>query len=454
MNKFFAVVAILAAVFALVWVGRVSAPQTGVHDYKNTTYTINGQPVTLVNGKAETAAAPGSASTVVTQYFGNEATGDLNGNNIPDVAFLLTQTTGGSGTFYYVVAALGNGNGSYVGTNAVLLGDRIAPQTTEFQNGKIIVNYADRNAGEPMTTRPSVGVSKYFAVVGTTLTEQSATAGTNPGTVSAAGLKTYTNTTYGFSVQYPSSLSVKTSGYGSLHPFMSAPVAYIWASDGLQTAGYLTLNVSPQGLDVAHCTQPGAVYSQNSGTSMTSATTVQINSTSFSQADYSDGGGVSGLRRDYSTLRNGICYTVEISSSPSACVNSGCTNRQWSLKTETALLKKLDTIARSFRFSAAGTSGLEPGPTPFVATPTSGAAPLEVTFRAPLIVSQNEAASSLVGFGDGTTGVPTMQCTGGIGAPAVCTGAAVTHTYAKAGVYTAKLTTSNAVIASQTITVR
>ncbi|HQT82715.1 MAG TPA: hypothetical protein PLW99_01020 [Candidatus Paceibacterota bacterium] len=128
------------------------------------TYLVNGQPVTLVNGRAETPAAPGSASSVVTQYFGNVATGDLNGDGKPDVAFLITQSTGGSGTFYYVVATLITPDGGYEGTNAVLLGDRIAPQTTEIRNGELIVNYAERKAGEPMTAQPSVGVSKYLKV--------------------------------------------------------------------------------------------------------------------------------------------------------------------------------------------------------------------------------------------------------------------------------------------------
>jgi hypothetical protein len=120
--------------------------------------------VTLVNGVSETEAAPGSASKIVTRYFGNDATGDLDGDGAPDIAFLLTQSGGGSGTFYYVVVALRTTNG-YRGTNAVLLGDRIAPQTILINGSDLIVNFSDRKAGEPMSTSPSVGVSKHLIVV-------------------------------------------------------------------------------------------------------------------------------------------------------------------------------------------------------------------------------------------------------------------------------------------------
>lgn len=171
------VVALVVAVGAWYWMQNAARQQSA--DY-TVTYIIEGQPVTFVNGRAEeTPAAPDStsspqadsASKVVTQYFGNPAAGDVDGDGVPDVAFLLTQSNGGSGTFYYIVATLVTVSGGYQGTNAVLLGDRIAPQTTEIQDGTIIVNYADRKTGEPMTAQPSVGVSKYLKVEGTTLTE-------------------------------------------------------------------------------------------------------------------------------------------------------------------------------------------------------------------------------------------------------------------------------------------
>jgi hypothetical protein len=139
-------------------------------DPKNATYLIGNDSFTLVNGKSEKVIVPGSASKTITQYFGNEVKADFNGDGLIDTAFLLTQSSGGSGTFYYIAAVLGTQTG-YKGTNAILLGDRITPQTTGFQNGEIIANYADRKPGEPMTARPSVGVSRYFKISSNTLIE-------------------------------------------------------------------------------------------------------------------------------------------------------------------------------------------------------------------------------------------------------------------------------------------
>ena len=131
-------------------------------DPRNATYIIDGEKVSLVNGVSE-KNIPNSDSKKVTLYFGNEVKADFNGDKIKDVAFLLTQNSGGSGTFYYIAAVLSSKDG-YSGTNAIFFGDRIAPQTTEFRNGEIIVNYADRRIDEPMVAFPSIGVTKYFKI--------------------------------------------------------------------------------------------------------------------------------------------------------------------------------------------------------------------------------------------------------------------------------------------------
>lgn len=141
-------------------------------DPLNTTYYIDGQSVILVDGKSEVEAAPGSASKTTTMIFGEPVMGDLSGDGNADAAIFLTQSSGGSGTFYYAAAAIRGMDGNMArGTNTIFLGDRIAPQNIEIKNGKMIANYADRDIREPMTASPSIGVSKYFVYDGTALKE-------------------------------------------------------------------------------------------------------------------------------------------------------------------------------------------------------------------------------------------------------------------------------------------
>lgn len=142
-------------------------------DYKNAEYIIDGRRIALIDGVSEIETATSSASKIVTRYFGNEVKKDLNDDGREDIVFLLTQETGGSGTFFYVVAALNTEEG-YRGSEGLLLGDRIAPQTTEVSRNPnhknvIVVNYADRALGQPMTEKPSMGKSIWLKLDPSTL---------------------------------------------------------------------------------------------------------------------------------------------------------------------------------------------------------------------------------------------------------------------------------------------
>jgi heat shock protein HslJ len=131
----------------------------GPLDHKNATYIIDGRSIRLTDGVASIKGELGETSRVDTRYFGNEVRHDLDGDGREDVVFLVVQETGGTGVFYYVVAALNTIQG-YVGSEGVFLGDRIAPQNTHMGKGQIIVvNYADRAPGESFVTEPSVGKS-------------------------------------------------------------------------------------------------------------------------------------------------------------------------------------------------------------------------------------------------------------------------------------------------------
>ena len=133
-------------------------------DAQNATYTINGQAFKLTNGKAENL-----------MIFGEPFFGDLNGDGAQDAALMLVYNPSGSGTFYYIASAIKDtANNLIIGSNAILLGDRIAPQNIAIDSaGKITVNYADRQKNEPLSTPPSIGVSRYFFVDGSTLVENS-----------------------------------------------------------------------------------------------------------------------------------------------------------------------------------------------------------------------------------------------------------------------------------------
>jgi len=170
---------------------------------------------------------------------------------------------------------------------------------------------------------------------------------TPPASSTSANQKTYTDSQHGFSIQYPNSMSVETSGYNSLHPFTSNPVAYIGVRhDAEQTEGYLTINAS----DVGNCSVAGGVHNSDawaSSASLDNTSNVSINGTYFSVSTRSG----FGLERDYTTTHNGTCYDIQVITFPSACISSGCSNPKWSLSTETALLNELDVVVQSFRFN-------------------------------------------------------------------------------------------------------
>jgi heat shock protein HslJ len=97
-------------------------------------------------------------SNITTNYFGNEVSGDLNGDGKLDRAFIITEETGGSGTFFYLTALL-KSDSKEISAGKIFLGDRIAPQSTNFEDGIITVNFADRKLTDSFVVAPSIGKS-------------------------------------------------------------------------------------------------------------------------------------------------------------------------------------------------------------------------------------------------------------------------------------------------------
>jgi hypothetical protein len=126
-------------------------------------YQVEGRGIQLKGGRHEVRAAPGSATMVRTFVFGQPAYGDLDGDGDEDAVLLLVHLPGGSGTFYYIAAALFEDD-KYFGTNAVFIGDRVAPQTLIIRDEVVVCNYADRRPGEAMAVSPSIGQSRYLTI--------------------------------------------------------------------------------------------------------------------------------------------------------------------------------------------------------------------------------------------------------------------------------------------------
>lgn len=169
MKKILFIVAVLiiasgAALFAIIKINEKNDTfdiknynkKTSLENFKSIVYYIDNKPVKIgENGLS---------------YFGNEIIKDINNDGKDDIVFILKQNSDGSGIFYYATSAISNKN-EYVGTNSIFLGDRIAPQSTEYNDNKIVINYADREMDKPMTTQPSIAVSRFFNIINSRLVE-------------------------------------------------------------------------------------------------------------------------------------------------------------------------------------------------------------------------------------------------------------------------------------------
>lgn len=129
----------------------------------NTTYMVEKLHIHLFDGQAEIQAAPGSATKITTRVVGDPVFGDLNKDGKEDAALILVQDPGGSGTFYYVAAAVFE-NGQWKGTNAIFLGDRISLQMIKICEGLITVSYMDRGPDQSMAAPPSETITVYLAL--------------------------------------------------------------------------------------------------------------------------------------------------------------------------------------------------------------------------------------------------------------------------------------------------
>lgn len=172
------IVTLIVIVAFRVAVPRQQAPEPGdvpslvpslPHSPLDATYRIDDREVTLTSGLSSEPVAPGSAALDEVRVWGEPVTGDINGDGRDDVALILTESSGGSGTFFYVTAALAGDDSGYIGLNAIPLGDRIAMKDVSIHDEIISANYADRAPGQSFADAPSEAVTARVTLVGSAL---------------------------------------------------------------------------------------------------------------------------------------------------------------------------------------------------------------------------------------------------------------------------------------------
>ncbi len=129
-------------------------------DVLNAEYTVEGETFLLKNGKAKKEIMLNPNSSMVTEntleVLGVPIFDDFDGDGDMDGVLWLVNDSGGSGKFYYAVFAM-NINGQVKSTNTLFIGDRILPQSLDFQNGEAVYSFLEREANAPMASEPTIG---------------------------------------------------------------------------------------------------------------------------------------------------------------------------------------------------------------------------------------------------------------------------------------------------------
>jgi len=171
-KKIITIVVIIGAV-AFVYFMRDDSPQeeTGTPvasengtfrpNPSNATFIFDDGPITLSQGHNERAITPSSALLEETTLMDKFAYGDINLDGKEDAALFLARYGGGSGTFIYV-AVFVSGPVTHRGSEAIFIGDRIAPQSISINREVVTVEYLDRGPDEALASEPTIRTTKQF----------------------------------------------------------------------------------------------------------------------------------------------------------------------------------------------------------------------------------------------------------------------------------------------------
>lgn len=125
-------------------------------------YVIDARSITLHAGMHAEPAAPESAALNSTRVWEQPTLADLDRDGLDDAVVILVNEPGGSGTFYYVAAAYNDGS-HFIGSTALLLGDRIDMRSVTVENGTVIVSYSDHGRTQAIAYTAQKRLERRFS---------------------------------------------------------------------------------------------------------------------------------------------------------------------------------------------------------------------------------------------------------------------------------------------------
>lgn len=149
-------------------------PETGgIHPLmmRSATYVIDGASYTLEGGSYDDPSVPRHISSLDLT-----ALGDINGDGVTDAATIISENTGGSGTFILLAVMVNSGGGSasifdpamLTNVATIGLGDRVIVHNIELADGLIGVDFTTQDADDPFCC-PTLDVHQTFQLQDNTL---------------------------------------------------------------------------------------------------------------------------------------------------------------------------------------------------------------------------------------------------------------------------------------------
>lgn len=132
-----------------------------VHDIDplNHSYLIEKEKVTLRDGHVR-EKIPGTTAVIISEIIRRPVYADLTGDGSKEAVSVVMQHTGGSGTFYYLLAAARDRL-----IESCFLGDRINITSLKIIKDIITVEFFDRRETQPMATKPSLRARMDFKLL-------------------------------------------------------------------------------------------------------------------------------------------------------------------------------------------------------------------------------------------------------------------------------------------------